>query len=148
MLAYVETYDPQYVLIENVTGLLTYRLMSTRSKHKRSLVGGIQGGMVKFIKRTLIALGYQVRCKALQATQYGAPQSRRRVIFWGAKRGLTIPDYPAPTCAFERGMNRSTLPTGILDPATRSRDPELVHHCAPLEAVSVSDAIGDLVSVS
>lgn len=58
MLAYVETYDPQYVLLENVTGLLSYRLMSTRSKHKRSLVGGIQGGMVKFIKRTLIALGY------------------------------------------------------------------------------------------
>ncbi|KAG6862076.1 hypothetical protein C0995_007206 [Termitomyces sp. Mi166 len=144
MLGYVETYDPQYFLLENVVGLLTYRLMSTRSKHKRSLEGGIQAGMVKFIKRTLIALGYQVRCKVLQATQYGAPQSRRRVIFWGAKRGLTIPDYPVPMYASEKGMNRTTLPTCVLDPVSRSRDPDLVHHCAPLKAVTVDDAISDL----
>ncbi|KAG5354089.1 hypothetical protein C0989_009787 [Termitomyces sp. Mn162] len=144
MLGFVETYDPQYFLLENVAGLLTHRLMSTRSKHKRTLVGGIQGGMVKFIKRTLIALGYQVRCKVLQATQYGAPQSRRRVIFWGAKRGLTIPDYPVPMYASAKGMNRSTLPTGMLEPMSRSRDSEFMHHCAPLRAVSVDDAISDL----
>ncbi|KAG6814585.1 hypothetical protein H0H92_000114 [Tricholoma furcatifolium] len=173
MLGYVEYYDPQYFLLENVTGLLSYRLMSTRSKKGRSLEGGIEAGMVKFIMRTLIALGYvrpsvlppppspnpraqintqipplsaryQVRIKVLQAGQYGAPQSRRRVIFWGAKRGVTLPAHPVPVYAFERGMNRSTLPTTVLEPVSRSRDPGVVHQCAPLRAVSVKDTVGDL----
>ncbi|KAG6916653.1 hypothetical protein DXG01_005939 [Tephrocybe rancida] len=144
MLSYVELYNPQYFLLENVAGLLTYRLMSTRSKTKRSLEGGIESGMVKFIMRTLIALGYQVRCKVLQAGQYGAPQSRRRTIFWGAKRGTTIPDYPVPAYAFEKGMNRSKLPTFTMEPVSRSLDPDENHQCAPLRPVTVNETVSDL----
>ncbi|KAG6854702.1 hypothetical protein C0991_002414 [Blastosporella zonata] len=129
---------------ENVVGLLRHRLMSTRSTTKRSLVGGIEAGMVKFIMRTLIALGYQVRCKVLQAGQYGAPQSRSRIIFWGAKRGVKLPDFPLPVCAFERTINRQYLPTCVMEPITRSLDPDIKHQCAPLPAVTVNDAVGDL----
>ncbi|KAF5380878.1 hypothetical protein D9615_004125 [Tricholomella constricta] len=144
MLSYVEHYDPRYFLLENVAGFINYRLMSTHSKTKRSLQGGIEAGMVKFVMRSLIALGYQVRCKLLQAGQYGAPQGRRRVIFWGAKRGNPIPGFPIPVYAFPRKMNRSTLPTGYLHPVSRSLDPEVNHQCAPLPAITVDDAIGDL----
>ncbi|KAG6851305.1 hypothetical protein H0H93_011741 [Arthromyces matolae] len=142
MLGYVETYDPQYFLLENVVGLVSHPLLSTLGADKRSLQGGIKAGMVKFIMRTLIALGYQVRFKILQAGLYGAPQSRRRVIFLGAKRGITLPDFPLPTYAFEKGMNRSHLPTGTLEPVSRGKN--INHQCAPLQPVTVNDAVGDL----
>ncbi|KAG6844922.1 hypothetical protein H0H87_002406 [Tephrocybe sp. NHM501043] len=149
MLSYVELYNPQYFLLENVIGLLKYRLMSTRSKTKRSLVGGIEAGMVKFIMRTLIALGYQVRCKVLQAGQYGAPQSRRRAIFWGAKRGVTIPDYPLPMYAFERGMNRFKFATFTMEPLSRNPDdnhqvnPHLIIHATKADKKEVQERINN-----
>jgi DNA (cytosine-5)-methyltransferase 1 len=88
---------------------------------------------------------YQVRVKVLQAGQYGAPQSRKRVIFWGAKRGILLPEFPKPTHAFQASFFYK-LPTGdTLQPATRSKDPKRPHQLAPLNAVTVNDAIGDLV---
>jgi DNA (cytosine-5)-methyltransferase 1 len=57
MLSYVEHYDPKYFLLENVKGLLDYPLMSNHVKGGRSLKGGIKSGVVKFIMRTLEALG-------------------------------------------------------------------------------------------
>lgn len=57
MLSYVEHYRPNYFLLENVAGLLDYPLMSTSGKDGRSLEGGIKSGVVKFLARTLIALG-------------------------------------------------------------------------------------------
>lgn len=62
MLSYVEHYEPDYFLLENVAGLLDHRLLD-----KRTTKGGvnedyeIQSGMVKIILRTLIALGYDNR---------------------------------------------------------------------------------------
>lgn len=58
MLSYLEHYSADYFLLENVEGLLTYPLMSTQGSDGRKLEGGIQAGVVKFIMRTLIALGY------------------------------------------------------------------------------------------
>jgi len=55
MLSYVEHYNPKYFLLENVAGLLDYPLMSTNNG--RALEGGVKSGVVKFITRTLIALG-------------------------------------------------------------------------------------------
>lgn len=57
MLSYVEFYDPNYFLLENVSGLLFFPLMSTSAKDGRTLEGGIKSGVVKFILRSLIALG-------------------------------------------------------------------------------------------
>lgn len=97
------------------------------------------------IINTLVS--YQVRYKLLQAGQYGAPQSRRRVIFLGAKRGIKIPTHPVPIYAFQKGMNRTGLPTGgHLLPVSRSRIPGDFHQCAPLRAITVNDATNDLVS--
>lgn len=55
MLSYVETFRPSYFLLENVKGLLNYPLLSEQSEAR--LEGGIKSGVVKFILRTLIALG-------------------------------------------------------------------------------------------
>lgn len=56
MLSYVEFYRPTYVLLENVRGMLDFRLNGRQEAH--SIVGGIGMGVVKFIFRTLVSLGY------------------------------------------------------------------------------------------
>lgn len=87
-----------------------------------------------------------MRYKVLQAGHYGAPQGRGRVIFWGAKRGLKIPNFPVPVYAFPRGVHRVALPTGgLMHPMTRSLVQGDYHQCAPLKAITVNEAIGDLV---
>jgi hypothetical protein len=87
---------------------------------------------------------YQVRFNVLQAAVYGSPQNRRRVIIWGARRGVPLPEFPIPTHHF--GTQWSVgLDTGLrLEPVTR--DPERPHRGAPFRAVTVDDAISDLVS--
>ncbi|EGO21115.1 hypothetical protein SERLADRAFT_417509 [Serpula lacrymans var. lacrymans S7.9] len=141
MLSYVEFYRPSYFLLENVTGILNYRLKGRMEG--RSTVDGIEMGVVKFILRSLAALGYQIRFNVLQAGQYGAPQGRQRVIFWGAKRGLLLPELPIPTHGF---VSRNyKVSTGTRLPRmTRSKDPTDDHLCSPFRAVTINDAIGDL----
>ncbi|KAF9473771.1 S-adenosyl-L-methionine-dependent methyltransferase [Pholiota conissans] len=146
MLSYVEYYNPTYFLLENVAGFLSHRLYSTHQMESGAVVETeINMGMVKFVMRALIALGYQVCFKLLQAAQYGVPQSRRRVIFWGAKRGVPLPGFPIPMYAYVKGMHRVNLPTGdILEPPTRSKNPDVFHQYAPLQPITVNAAIGDL----
>ncbi|THU75359.1 S-adenosyl-L-methionine-dependent methyltransferase, partial [Dendrothele bispora CBS 962.96] len=148
MLSYLEFYAPDYFLLENVIGLFQYSCKATQSG--RRMLGGIKMGMVKLIVRALIALGYQARFKILQAGQYGCPQHRQRIIFWGAKRGLKLPNFPIPTHAFGKAQFWK-LPidrTGkqVLQPASRcpDPDPEKCHAFAPLKPVSVNDATSDL----
>ncbi|KAK0196767.1 S-adenosyl-L-methionine-dependent methyltransferase [Armillaria mellea] len=147
MLAYTEWYEPRYFLLENVVGMLTARLGAKSASHGRSLVGGMEMGVLKLILRILTSLGYQVRVKILQAGAYGAPQQRNRILIWGARRGLPLPEFPIPTHAFQKLAVRWKLP-GFegerLSRATRSRNPEDDHQCAPLKPVTVDDAIGDL----
>jgi DNA (cytosine-5)-methyltransferase 1 len=84
----------------------------------------------------------------MQAGQYGSPQSRKRVIFWGTKRGTLLPEFPVPTHCF-RGSFFYKFPTGnSLSPTTCSKNPDICHVIAPFNAVTVNDAIGDLVSVA
>ncbi|CCL99992.1 uncharacterized protein FIBRA_02017 [Fibroporia radiculosa] len=148
MLSYVEFYQPLYFLLENVTGLLFYPLNGRQEG--RAIVGGVKMGVVKFILRTLVSLGYQVRFKVLQAGQYGSPQDRKRVIFWGAKQGLPLPEFPLPTHSFPRGVQAFKLPTGdILRPVTRSDHSATTSKSmrldfAPLLPVTVNEALSDL----
>ncbi|KAG5220384.1 C5-DNA-methyltransferase [Salix suchowensis] len=125
-------------------GLLSFPLLAEQGESGK-LLGGIVMGVVKFVQRTLIALGYQVRHKVLEAGQYGAPQGRQRVIFWGARRGIIIPDFPVPTHCYPKPAKFYKQPIGCpLRPATRSKDPDICHSFAPMRAITVNDAIGDL----
>ncbi|KAI0929230.1 hypothetical protein AcW1_006224 [Taiwanofungus camphoratus] len=147
MLSYLEFYRPYYFLLENVTGLIFYPLNGHQSG--RAVVGGVKMGVVKFIIRTLVCLGYQVHFKVLQAGQYGAPQARKRVIFWGARRDVPLPGFPLPTHCFPKPVESYKLPTGdVLRPVTRAKpdeeDGSVYQACAPFLPVTVNDAIGDL----
>ena len=61
MLSYVEHYEPDYFLLENVAGLLDHCLPDRQTTDAGVAEDyEIKSGMVKFILRTLIALGYDV----------------------------------------------------------------------------------------
>lgn len=85
-------------------------------------------------------LSYQVRYGILHAGQYGAPQTRRRVIFIAAKRGVPLPDLPRPT--------HLTPDAKVLHITLENGDRFCVNktgkQTAPLGAITVQDAISDL----
>lgn len=69
-------------VFENVKGL-------TVGKHKAFL---------REIAEAFDEAGYNVRLpwRVLDAAQYGVPQHRERLFLIGARKGLALPDYPAP----------------------------------------------------
>lgn len=70
----VEGVFPEWVVLENVTG------MTSAGK----------GGAVTGVIEGLEQLGYSVDCKVLKAEEYGVPQERRRLVFIGNRVGLPI----------------------------------------------------------
>jgi DNA (cytosine-5)-methyltransferase 1 len=75
----VRIIQPKIVLIENVVGLLSMK--------------NPDGKFVKeIIKEKLEEIGYQTEYQILNASDYGVPQSRKRVVFIGSKVGKI--DFP------------------------------------------------------
>ena len=96
----VSELDAAYFVFENVKGL-------TLGQHKRFL---------DEIVAVANALGYSVRLpwKVLDAANFGTPQHRERLILFGAKKRLALPDYPAAItrAADGRGKAPADLPCG------------------------------------
>ncbi len=78
----VSELDARTFVFENVKGL-------TMGKHKEFLAELVEA---------FDHAGYQVSLpwNVLDAADYGAPQHRERLILMGAKKGMTLPTYPAP----------------------------------------------------
>ena len=78
----VKELDASYFLFENVKGL-------TVCRHRQFL---------EEVITEFAAIGYQVRSpwQVLNASAYGVPQERERLILLGAKAGLDLPSYPIP----------------------------------------------------
>ncbi|KAF9200850.1 hypothetical protein BGZ49_008924 [Haplosporangium sp. Z 27] len=141
-MSYVDIYRPQYFLLENVRGMLSFRLGKVKINNKWE--GGIQMGVVKFVVRCLTAMGYQCRFGLLQAGHHNLPQSRRRLFIWGAKFGSNLPEFPKPsTCfPFNEGLKINPLPgLAAHNPISYQRTRATQ---APDPVVTVRDAIGDL----
>jgi DNA (cytosine-5)-methyltransferase 1 len=73
-----------YFVFENVKGL-------TVGRHRRFLDELIEA---------FDQAGYEVRLpwKVLDAADFGTPQHRQRLILFGARKGMSLPDYPKATC--------------------------------------------------
>ena len=95
---FIRHLQPEVVVIENVTGLLSYK----------------NGAVVDEIKETLKSVGYpECDHRVLNAADYGVPQTRHRVFFMAARRGSKI-SWPNPTHVTQTGSDsllpRTTLP--------------------------------------
>ncbi|WP_215795583.1 DNA cytosine methyltransferase [Rathayibacter toxicus] len=77
---------PRYFLMENVAGLIV-------GSHRQLLDEVVElfesSGMYDVVTPV----------KVLQAADYGTPQSRRRMILIGARKGVSLPSYPEATHA-------------------------------------------------
>lgn len=102
---------PRYFVLENVAGL-------TVGDHRKFL-----DEIIELFGQT----GYRVLTpyKVLQASEFGVPQSRRRLFLIGARQDLPLPTYPQPTHA----------PGSMRGPATAAKLPA---------CPTVWEAIGDL----
>lgn len=76
----VEGLSPKWIVMENVTGILS--------------AGG--GEAVREIESGLQKLGYRVKMQTLKAEEFGIPQERRRVVFIGTREDAVI-CFPKPT---------------------------------------------------
>lgn len=72
---------PSYFVFENVKGL-------TIGEHR---------GLLNELIEELGRMGYRTRLpwKVLDAAEFGAPQHRERLILMGARKGFSLPEYPA-----------------------------------------------------
>lgn len=77
---FVEKLRPEWVLMENVTGLLRYN----RGAFRDSIIADFQ------------RLGYVVSFAQLQAADYGVPQVRKRVFFVANRKGIPF-FFPEPS---------------------------------------------------
>ncbi len=93
--------QPKYFVLENVKGL-------TIGKHRQ------------FLEELICAFqerGYAVKedYQVLNAVNYGVPQHRERLFLLGCRKGLALPDYPAPITKLP--VERASLLTAHLPTA-------------------------------
>ena len=87
---------PDYVVMENVVGFLSTKLDGyigsdgEEYKGESSLAPNI-------LLKEFSKIGYKtLKPKVLDASDYGVPQYRKRVIFYAYKKGVKKPKYPIP----------------------------------------------------
>ena len=92
--------DASYFVFENVKGL-------TQGQHRRFLDEIV-------VMAKLLGYNVQLPWKVLDAAHYGTPQHRERLILFGAKDRLRLPQYPLQTTRAADGKGRASdgLPAG------------------------------------
>lgn len=101
---------PKFFIMENVEGLLT------RDK----------GRIFEEIKKTFSATGYEFNYVILNAADYGVPQIRNRVFFYGNRVGVKMAP-PAPICGGETGVPHHTVGEAITDLADMPDNKDFNH---------------------
>jgi len=107
----VEELEPRFVLMENVKALTT--MYSGRFKDH--------------ILNTFERIGYRMHWAVLDAADFGVPQIRKRVIFFGTRHGAQFL-FPEPTHGSEREKPHATTWDAIHDLAKKGR--EVPNHIA------------------
>lgn len=96
----IEELEPEYVVIENVRGLLSaalsHRPHAERTKDKPLTAKELPGGAMLLIIKRLKDMGYGVSFNLYNSANFGAPQTRERVVILCHKGGETLP-YLTPT---------------------------------------------------
>lgn len=113
-LRFVEVFRPKYFVMENVRGLLSAALRH-RPLAKRPDKGGPPleqderpGSVVRLFAQDLQKLpdsSYHLDIFEVNAVNYGAPQIRERVLFFGNRFGRQV-DFPEPTHGEPNGGSR------------------------------------------
>lgn len=104
--------NPKYVVMENVVGFL-----DTKFYGFVGVTGHIyDDGMVapEILRREFELLGYHtLEPQVLDASNYGVPQRRNRIIFIAYRDGVAVPRYPEPLITIDE--DKLTIQDAISD---------------------------------
>lgn len=119
LMKYVGVFEPDYVIVENVSGM-------------QSSAGG---KFVDEIKKSLENLSYTVSIELLNAADYGVPQTRKRLIFVGVKKESGLCDkYRFPDSTHNEN-NYVTVYDAISDlPELNANEKKTEYKSKPLTA--------------
>jgi DNA (cytosine-5)-methyltransferase 1 len=96
-LEYVKEIEPKYFILENVRGLLSAKLANTPEEYgEYRAVEDQPGSVIWFLTKEFEKLGYKISFSLFDASLYGVPQKRERVIIFGTKDAKLVP-IPEPT---------------------------------------------------
>lgn len=107
---YVKHFKPKHFLMENVLGMASFKDISERP-------------IISVIKEEFQSLGYSVDARPLLASDYGVPQSRKRMIFLGTRGKRQIIPYPEPT-DFRVSSREAIIDLPNVDPLTGKHESE------------------------
>lgn len=120
---YIEFFQPQWFVFENVVGLLTHK----------------KGETLTILIKEFEKLGYTVSFRVLNSAYYGVPQMRERLIIVGNNSGKNF-EWPQPTHYLENFKSMAGKQKKyVIEPQNKNK-------C--LKAISVMEAIKDLTPVS
>ena len=125
--SFVNYFRPRVFVIENVVGLATHK----------------NGDTIQAMEACFHELGYDSEWRILNASHYGVPQKRERLIMIGVERGGKVV-FPKPTHQSESPTIGYKDRTKVNIQSQRSLWTQEVNLPA---AISVMDAIGDLPEV-
>ena len=111
---------PNFFLMENVEGLLT------RDK----------GRIFAEIKETFLNTGYEFNYAILNAADYGVPQIRNRVFFYGNRLGVHM-NPPIPICGNSVGIPYNTVGSAISDLVSKPDDASINHVALKHGAINI-----------
>ncbi|TFH55937.1 DNA cytosine methyltransferase [Glutamicibacter arilaitensis] len=126
--SYVNYFRPKILVMENVVGLATYE----------------GGNTIDSILETFSSLGYDCEWRIVNASNFGVPQKRERLILLGVERGghLTFPEFTHASASKTIGhKNRDRMHTYAVPGATKLAVGQF--ETLP-DAVTVREAIDDL----
>jgi DNA (cytosine-5)-methyltransferase 1 len=102
----VREVKPKFFVLENVRGILSARLPFVPKEYdgKYKKVIGQRGSVTYFLVKEFQKMGYSVSFTLFNSANYGVPQIRERVIFFG-HLGERVP-LPSPTHSEDRKYTR------------------------------------------
>lgn len=119
---YLNYFQPEWFVFENVVGLLTHK----------------KGKTLKILTDEFEQLGYELSYRVLNSAYYGVPQMRERLIIVGNNVGREF-EWPEPTHFLDAFKSMAgTQNEYVLEPIDKTK-------C--LKAVTVLDAIDDLQDI-
>lgn len=126
--SYVNYFRPRLLVMENVVGLATYE----------------KGRTINQILETFSSLGYECDWKILNASNFGVPQKRERLILVGIEKGgkFIFPPFTHASATKTIGHRNHTRMHQLKNVDQSLFDFEVIPNLPP--AVTVREAISDL----
>lgn len=115
-LDYVKILQPKFFLMENVRGLLSASLVHRKIANRPENGGPplqedeLPGSVIRNFAKDLNdgSMGYRVDCFEVNCVNYGTPQIRERVLFFGNRLNVQV-HFPLPTHVNPASINSESL---------------------------------------